>query len=55
MKLTKKAALAMFREVYTGPRGDTVMKRETWNNFTDCLRSERQITPHQYETWTNPF
>ena len=55
MKLTKKQVLQMFREIYTGPRGDVIMKREAWNDFTDALRKDRQITSHQYDTWANPF
>ena len=55
MKLTKNQVLQMFRESYDGPRGDVVMKREAWNNFTDALCKDRQITSRQYDTWTNPF
>jgi hypothetical protein len=55
MKNTKKQVLQMFREIYTGPRGDVVWKRETWNNLTDTLYKDRQITERQCETWTNPF
>jgi len=45
----------MFLEFYVGPRGDVVMKREAWNNFTDALCKYRQITDRQYDTWDNPF
>jgi hypothetical protein len=55
MKLTKKQVLQMFREIYTGPRDDVVWKRETWNNLTDSLYKDRQITERQCETWANPF
>jgi len=55
MKLTKKQALQMFLEFYEGPRGDVIWKREAWNNFTDSLCKDRQISSHQYDTWTNPF
>jgi hypothetical protein len=55
MKLTKKQVLEMFREIYTGPRDDVVMRREAWNNFTDALCKSRQITERQYETWAAPF
>ena len=70
MKLTKKQALQMFLEFYEGPRGslpcfgprgyegprgDVSWKREAWNNFTDSLCKDRQISSHQYDTWTNPF
>jgi len=55
MKLTKKQALQMFLEFYEAPRGDVFWKREAWNNFTDSLCKDRQISSHQYDTWTNPF
>ena len=45
MKLTKKQVLQMFRDNYVGARGDVVMRREAWNNFTDALCKSRQITP----------
>lgn len=54
-KLTKQQALKMFRETYTGNPKDTVMKCEAWNNFTDALCKDKQITLKQYESWTNPF
>lgn len=60
-KLTKKEVIKMFRaevmptiiELYG--RGDKVAQREEWNNFTDMLCKDRQISQHQYNTWTNPF
>ena len=55
MKLTKKQVLQMFHDNYIGARGDVVMRREAWNNFTDALCKSRQITLRQYETWTAPF
>jgi hypothetical protein len=29
--------------------------REEWNNFTDRLCKDGQITPRQYDRWQNPF
>jgi len=57
MKLTKKQVLKMFREFWTGHPGSWTEseRREAWNDFTDDLCKTRQITPHQYETWANPF
>jgi len=55
MKLTKKQVLQMFREIDNSPKGDVVRRREAWNNFTDYLCKDRQITERQYDTWTNPF
>ena len=62
MKMTKHEALQEFAQlwaevVHADPRarGDTVMKRETWNDWTDMLCKDRTITSKQYDTWTNPF
>jgi hypothetical protein len=35
-------------------RKDRVARSEAWNNFTDALCKDRQITMHQYESWTHP-
>lgn len=55
--LTKKEALSLFREYIAPsiPKGDVVWRRTAWNDFTDSLCKDRQITLHQYETWDNPF
>jgi hypothetical protein len=62
--MTKKQALATFRaEVLPGVRAayerdgraDTVARREAWNNWTDALCKDRQITSRQYDSWDNPF
>ncbi len=53
--LTKNQVLQMFREVDNSPKGDIVWKRESWNNFTDMLCKNGEISLKQYETWDNPF
>ena len=53
--MTKAEALKLFREIDNSPKGDVVWRREAWNNFTDALCKDRQITSKQYDTWTNPF
>ena len=53
--MTKAEALKLFREIDNSPKGDTVWRREAWNNFTDALCKNRQITSRQYDTWVNPF
>lgn len=59
--MTKKQAIQMFRNdvrpmvTKEYGRGDVVATREAWNNFTDMLCKDRQITAHQYDSWTNPF
>jgi len=63
-KMTKKQALMDFREhilphireAYESDRRvDVIARREAWNDYTDSLRADGMITPHQYDTWTNPF
>lgn len=36
-------------------RGDSVAKREFFNNYTDMLCKDGVITSKQYNTWSNPF
>jgi hypothetical protein len=33
---------------------DYPARREAWNNYTDALCKDGQITPRQYETWVHP-
>ena len=58
----KKEAIAIFRENWrevlrTFPhyKGDTIAKREEWNNFVDTLERQDEITQQQRDSWTNPF
>jgi hypothetical protein len=59
--MTKADALALFRDQvlpvvkYQYGKGDRVAIREAWNNYTDALCKEGQITMRQYETWVGPF
>ena len=58
-KLTKAEVVAHCREVFRDNpecfRGDFIAKREYFNNYTDMLCKDRQITEKQYNTWSNPF
>ena len=36
-------------------RGDTIAKREEWNNFVDMLCKCDEISQRQCDNWTNPF
>ena len=36
-------------------RGDTIAKREAWNDFVDMLSREGDISQSQRDNWTNPF
>jgi len=59
--LTKAQALQMFRDNIAPMvreefgRGDVIALREEWNNFTDAMYKDGQISLHQYDTWANPF
>jgi hypothetical protein len=59
--LTKKEVLATFRAdilpvVIQGyGKDDKPAIREAWNNFTDMLCKEGQISSTQYSNWSNPF
>lgn len=59
--MTKREALRIFRTqvlpaviVQYGPK-DAPARCEAWNDWTDALCKDRQITLRQYESWTNPF
>ena len=60
--ITKAQALQQFRYVWkvesiSNPsiKGDTVMKREAWNNFVDSLNKEGYVSNSQAFNWSNPF
>ncbi len=36
-------------------KGDTIAKREDWNNFVDMLNKDGYVTDKQAFNWTNPF
>lgn len=64
MKMTKKQAVEFFREEILpvikenyeqDGIADKPARREAWNNFTDSLCKDGQITLKQYKTWDNPF
>ena len=63
VKLTKREAEARFREeIMPGIRDayeqdgipDYPGRSEAWNDWTDALCKDREITSHQYDTWTHP-
>ena len=61
--MTKKDAVAQFK-AYVLPqvkaqyerdgRIDRPARAEAWNDFTDSLQRDGQISMRQYETWTHP-
>ncbi len=61
-KMTKKQVLEQFRELWrelvaSNPslRGDSIAKREEFNNYVDMLNKERRVTDSQAFNWSNPF
>lgn len=59
---TKKQVLAMFSELWSdllksNPqlRGDSIAKREEFNNFVDSLNKDRKVSDKQAFNWSNPF
>ena len=57
--LTKKQVVEMCREVFREMpemfRGDIPAKREYFNDLTDSLAKDNQITRYQCDNWSNPF
>jgi len=33
---------------------DYIARSESWNNWTDSMREDKQISDWQYENWTHP-
>lgn len=59
-KTRKSDVVAFCRQVFREhpeefPRHDAVARREFFNNYTDALCKDGEITLHQYQTWDNPF
>lgn len=59
--MTKAQALAQFKEFDIPAlnerygKDDVTARRTAWNDYTDALCKDKQISEHQYNTWTNPF
>lgn len=55
-KLTKKEAEKAFRENFPSiiKSGDKPLKRMVWNDYTDALCKNGEITQMQCSTWTQP-
>ena len=64
--ITWKQAVATFIECYAPVivqeeqkngftrYADLPMRRESWNNYTDALCKDGEISDWQYENWTHP-
>ena len=62
MRHTKAQVISQFRynwKVFTKQqpqwKGDTIAKREAWNDFVDMLNKEGYVSDSQAYNWTNPF
>ena len=61
MRITKKEVVASFREMLkdspTGTllRGDSIAKREAFNDYVDMLNKDGLVTDYQADNWSNPF
>ena len=57
--MTKQDALGMFletwREQTVYSKNDIIAKITEWNDFTDMLNRNGDITDKQYANWSNPF
>jgi hypothetical protein len=55
--MNKKQAIATFKaEILPNiPKNDKPAQRMAWNNYTDMLCKDGQITQKQYDTWIGPI
>ena len=56
--MTKAEALRCFKELWkmtNSSKSDSTAKREMWNNYTDLLCKNGDISLSQYENWDQPF
>ena len=57
--MTKVEVVAQFREMLRESgdpfRGDSIAKREAFNNYVDMLNKDGDVTDNQANNWSNPF
>ena len=58
--MLKKQVLENFKNLYNGTlknelKKDRIAVCEHWNNYTDMLMKNGDITEYQYSSWNNPF
>lgn len=59
--MNKQQAIADFKEnvlphvIERFGKDDKPAISEAWNDYTDMLCKDRQITQKQYSNWSNPF
>ena len=60
-RMTKKEVVASFREMLkdspTGLllKGDSIAKREAFNDYVDMLNKDGMVTDYQAYNWSTPF
>ena len=61
MRMTKKEVVASFREMLKDSptgfllKGDSIAKREAFNDYVDMLNKDGMVTDYQAYNWSNPF
>lgn len=62
VRTTKQQVLEEFKTVWQGIlseqpnyKGDSIAKREAFNNFVDALNKDGIVSNHQAYSWSNPF
>ena len=59
MRMTKVEVVAQFREMLRESgdplKGDSIAKREAFNNYVDGLNKDGYVTDWQAYNWSNPF
>lgn len=62
MRTTKQQVLEEFKTVWQAIlsdkpnyKGDSIAKREAFNNFVDGLNKDGIVSNHQAYNWSNPF
>lgn len=59
--MTKEEAIKRFKEEVMPyirkeyGKDDKTVVEQAWNDWTDALQKEGEITAHQYSTWVHPF
>ena len=57
--MTKVEVVASFREMLRESgdslKGDSIAKREAFNNYVDMLNKDGDVTDNQANNWSNPF
>ena len=62
MSITKQEVVEQFRELWADVvandpswRGDSIAKREAFNDYVDGLNKDGLVTDNQAYNWSNPF